>query len=154
MTITVTSPITGSAQTGLTAPTYTHVSMAAPSNNGKQIGITALGGTQTGVRVASASDPFWINFVSPVTLKGSKLDSDGNLVGSQQYNVFRLIGTKGVVAVSGSGSVPMRAKLEISVPVGADLNDPANVRAFLSAFIGWLNQQSSGLGDTVITGLA
>jgi len=154
MTISVTSPITGSAQTGLTSPTYTHVSMAAPSQNGKQIGVTALGGTQTNVRVASASDPFWINFVSPTQLKGSKLDSDGNLVGSLQYNVFRLIGTKGVIAVSGAGAVPMRAKLEISVPVGADVNDAVNVRAFLSCFIGWLNQQSTGLGDTVVTGLA
>lgn len=154
MSVNVTSPITGTAQTGLTSPTYTVATMAAPSNNGKQVGVTALGGTQTGVRVSAASDPFWINFVTPVTLKGSNLDSSGNLIGSQQYNVFRMIAAKGVIPVTGKAPTPMRIELKISVPVGADSADPANVRAILSAYIGYLSQVSAGLGDTLVTGMA
>jgi hypothetical protein len=49
MSISVTSPITGGAQTGLTSPTYTVVTDTAPPGNpGKQVAVTALGGTQAG----------------------------------------------------------------------------------------------------------
>lgn len=147
------SPITGAAQTGLTSPTYTNSSMSAPTPNGKQVGVTALGGTQTNVRTSSASDPFWLNFVSPVTLKSQRLSADGNLIGNQQYNTFRLIGSKGVVTIAGGASVPLRLRFEVDVPCGADVNDAVNVRAGLSAFIGALWAQASGIGDTCVTGI-
>lgn len=151
--LTFPSPITGAAQTNLTTPTYTNTSMPAPTQNGKQVGVTALGGTQTSVRTSSASDPFWLNWVVPATLKSQRLDASGNLIGSQQYNTFRLLANKGVTAVAGGASVPMRVRFEVDVPVGADVNDPANVRAGLSAIIGALWAQSSGIGDSCVSGI-
>lgn len=54
------SPVTGGTQTGLTSPTYTLTADIAPSALGKQHAVTALGGTQTGVRTSSAADPFTV----------------------------------------------------------------------------------------------
>lgn len=51
MTISLTTPVTGAAQTGLTSPTYTHVVDTPPNAYTKQYAVTALGGTQTGVDV-------------------------------------------------------------------------------------------------------
>lgn len=56
MAFTLTSPITGAAQTGFTTPTYTHVSDVAPEANGRQVAVTALGGTQTNVIAHSVAD--------------------------------------------------------------------------------------------------
>lgn len=151
--LTFPSPITGAAQTGLTSPTYTNTSMPAPTQNGKQVGVITLGGTQTNVRTSSASDPFWLNWVVPATLKAQRLDANGNLVGSQQYNTFRLLGAKGVITIAGGAAVPMRMRLEVDVPCGADVNDPANVRAGFSAFAGLIWAQASGIGDSLVTGI-
>jgi hypothetical protein len=63
-----TSPVTGAAQTGLTSPTYTLSTDVAPSINGKQHAITALGGTQTGVNSHSVAAPFTCTFVRPQPL--------------------------------------------------------------------------------------
>jgi len=65
MTISYTNPVTGAAQTGLTSPTYTLVADIAPDVNGRQWAVSALGGTQTGVRTHSASDPFTITVMRP-----------------------------------------------------------------------------------------
>jgi hypothetical protein len=47
----------------------------------------------------------------------------------------------------------MLIKIELDVPAGADTADAPNIRAAISAAIGALNQQSAGLGDTVISGV-
>jgi hypothetical protein len=65
MTVSVTSPVTGSAQTGLTSPTFTLTTDVAPDVNGKQWVVTALGGTQTGVSVHSVASPFSLTFWRP-----------------------------------------------------------------------------------------
>ena len=69
MTISLTSPITGAAQTGLTSPTYTHVADVAPTINGKQYAVIALGGTQTNVRTHAISDPFTLTYDRPAQPK-------------------------------------------------------------------------------------
>jgi len=71
MTVNITTPITGAAQTGLTSPTYTNVGMAGPDANVKQVAVTALGGTQTGVDVHSVARPFTISFWWPKVLRTS-----------------------------------------------------------------------------------
>ena len=64
-----TSPVTGAAQTGLTTPTYTFVADVAPDANGKQVAVTALGGTQVGVTPHSVASPFTGTFVRPKSFK-------------------------------------------------------------------------------------
>lgn len=154
MSVTFTSPITGGAQTGLTSPTYTHVSMAGPDSNVKQQAVTALGGTQTGVDVHSVSRPFTISFWWPKILRIlPALNSQGQLP-SVPMNVYKVITRKGVTPLAGQPSKTMLITSTIEVPAGSDTVDPANVRAALSAHIGALSQQSAGIGDTGVTGVA
>jgi len=154
MTFALTSPITGAAQTGFTAPTYTHVADTAPDSNGKQVAVTALGGTQTGVIASSVAAPFTITFVRPKVLRGlGKPNPVTGLVGSVPRNVYKVISRKGVLPLAGQPYANMLVTTIIEVPAGSDLADPSNVRAALSAHIGALTQQSAGIGDTGVSGV-
>lgn len=154
MTISVTSPVTGAAQTGLTTPTYTLVSDIAPNINGKQWAVSALGGTQTGVSVHSVAAPFTISCFRPQNLKGlGKPNPVTGIIANVENNVYKVITRKGVLPLAGQPYKNMVITTEISVPAGADLASPAEVRAALSAHIGSLNQQSAGVGDTTVSGI-
>jgi hypothetical protein len=54
-----------------------------------------------------------------------------------------------------SGQSPRIAMCEcrISVPAGSDTADAASLQAMLSAFIGFLDDVSSGLGETLSDGV-
>lgn len=154
MPFNITSPITGAAQTGLTSPTYTHVADQAPDVNCKQVAVTLLGGTQTGVVVHSASCPFTIAAWKPKNFQVlGKPNPVTGLLPSVPKNSYKVITRKGVTPLAGQPSSTMVISTTIDVPSGADTADPANVRAALSAHIGALSQQSAGVGDTVVTGL-
>lgn len=154
MTVNVTSPITGAAQTGFTSPTYTHVSMAGPDSNVKQYAVTALGGTQTGADVHSVARPFTLSFWWPKVLRVlPATNANGNLP-SVPTNTYKLITRKGVTPLAGQPSKTMLISTIIEVPAGADTVDPANVRAALSAHAGAIAQQSAGIGDTSVSGVA
>lgn len=149
-----TSPITGGPQTGLTSPTYTHVADTAPSANGKQVAVTALGGTQTGVTTHSVSSPFTITFVRPSTFKtlGQPNPVTG-LVSSVPKNVYKVITRKGCLPLAGQPFATFLIETTMSVPAGSDSADPANIRAALSAHFGAIWQQSAGVGDTDVSGV-
>jgi hypothetical protein len=154
MTIAITSPITGTAQTGLTAPTYTHVADTAPTPQGKQVAVTALGGTQTGVTAHSVAAPFTITVVRPANLKQlGKPNPSTGLIGNVQRNVYKVITRKGVLPLAGQPYQVMLITTNVEVPAGADLADSANIRAALSAHFGAISQQSAGIGDTAVNGV-
>jgi hypothetical protein len=154
MSISPTSPITGLAQTGLTSPTYTVVSDVAPSTNAKQVAVTALGGTQTGVTISSVSSPFTLNFVRPQTLRGLPAPNPvTGVIANIPRNTYQLITRKGVTPAVNQGQIPMTIRTTVDVPAGADTYDAANVRAALSAHFGYLSQQSAGIGDTATSGV-
>lgn len=154
MTVNITSPITGSAQTGFTTPGYTNVAMAAPDANAKQVAVTALTGTQTGVDVHSVSRPFTVAFWWPKILRIlPSLNSAGQLP-SVPMNIYKLITRKGVTPLAGQPSKTMLVTTIIEVPAGSDTADPANVRAALSAHGGSIAQLSAGIGDTAVSGIA
>lgn len=154
MTITVTSPITGTAQTGLTAPTYTLTADVAPDANGKQNAVTALGGTQTGVSVHSVAAPFTVTATRPRVFRVlGKPNPTTGLVKDVPVNVYKVITRKGVLPLAGQPFAIALVRTEISVPAGSDVADPANLRAMLSAHIGALSQQSAGIGDTSVSGI-
>jgi hypothetical protein len=154
MAFTLTSPITGAAQTGFTAPTYTIVTDVAPDSNGKQVAVTALGGTQAGVIAHSVAAPFTLTVVKPKALRqlGTPNPATG-IVSSVPRNVYKFIVRKGVLPLAAQPYATMLVTTTIEVPAGADLADAANVRAALSAMIGALTQQSAGLGDTTVSGI-
>lgn len=156
MSISTTSPITGAAQTGFTTPTYTVVTDVAQDLFSKQYAITALGGTQTGATAQSGADnPFNIAFSrSKVLRTGPSVNSTTGLpTGQPGRNVMKITGRKGMRPTANSPRFPMYAELKFSVPAGAETIDPAEIRAFVSAYIGALSQQSAGIGDTLVTGI-
>lgn len=152
MSIALTSPVTGSAQTGLTSPTYTVVADTAPGSNGKQWAVTALGGTQTNVRTHSASDPFTLTFERPATIRQAPIPNPiTGVIGNVPRNNYTVRLRKGVLPLAGQNPQVMLFTGSYSVPAGSDLADSANVRAGLSAYIGALTQQSAGWGDTLVS---
>lgn len=154
MSFSPTSPITGAAQTGFTSPTYTHVSDVAPDVNGKQIAVTALGGTQAGVVAHSVAIPFTGSFFRPKVLKvlGNPNPITG-VIGSVSRNVYKQITRKGVLPLAGQPYQTMMVTTTHEVPAGSDSADPSNVRAALSFHYGTANQQSAGIGDTLVSGV-
>ena len=154
MSFALTSPITGQAQTGLTSPTYTHVTDSAPDITGKQVAVTALGGTQVGVTTHSMSSPFTITFFRPKVFRFlGKPNPTTGLIKDVPRNTFKLITRKGVLPLAGQPFQNMQITTVIDLPAGADTADPANVRAALSAHFGAIVQQSAGIGDTTVSGV-
>jgi hypothetical protein len=156
MTISVTTPVTGGAQTGFTSPTYTVVVDNPPNaSTGKQWAVSATGGTQTGVRVHSISDPFTLTVERPGVLKtlANLISGVTGLYGKVPENSYKGFFIRKGVNIS-ANNLPrvMEVDCRIRVPAGADSYDPANVRAAISLAVGYLNQVSAGLGDTVTSG--
>lgn len=154
MSVSLTSPITGAAQTGFTSPTYTITADTAPSVAGKQWAVTALGGTQTSVRTHSVSDPFTVSVFRPLIFKVLDFVSTiTGLKGKVPRNMWKLYTRKGVIPYSNAPAEIFPIETRFPVPAGADANDAANIRAALSAHIGALQQVAAGLGDSLVTGI-
>lgn len=154
MPLSLTSPITGTAQTGLTTPTYTFVADVAPTINGRQHAVTALGGTQTGVRSHSATDPFTLTSFKPSVFQAlGKANPTTGVVKFVPMNRYKLVSRKGAIPLAGQAPAVAMIETIISIPAGSDSADAANLRAMLSAHIGALSQQSSNWGDTVVQGV-
>ncbi len=152
MTVALTSPITGAAQTGFTSPTYTIVADKFPGTNGNQYAVTALGGTQTGANAATADKPFTISVERPSNIKVQGVNAAG-VTTSPGRNKYTVRTRKGMPAVSGQPALLALMETTISLPVGAESVSPAEIRAMVSAHLGALSQASAGLGDTVVTGV-
>jgi hypothetical protein len=154
MAVTFTSPITGLAQTGLTTPTYTHVADLAPDANGRQVAVTALGGTQTGVTTHSGSNPFTLTVVRPKVLKGlGKANPVTGVISNVPKNTYKYIVRKGMVPLLGQAPAIAIFTLTMDVPAGADVASAPEIRAALSCLFGGASQQSAGFGDTLVTGI-
>jgi hypothetical protein len=157
MSFNPTSPVTGSAQTGLTSPTYTLTADQAPDPSGKQFAVTALGGTQSGVTVHAPSAPFTITMFRPKVFKNLGLASDGITRTSNGKNTYTILVRKGVACTQSpsAGGIQdglLQLTLKIDVPVGADVMDPPELRAAMSLLIGVLNANSSAITETLIAG--
>lgn len=154
MSIAITTPITGGAQTGFTAPTYTVVADVAPDISGKQVVVTALGGTQTGVRAHAVSDPFSITVFRPKVSRAlPPVNPVTGRYGTIPKNSYTWIIRKGVNCAANQAPEFMQVRCSIDVPAGSDAYDSANVRAAISALVGVLTQQSAGLGDLLVNGV-
>lgn len=148
------SAITGGAQTGFTTPGYTPTLDTAPDVNGRQHAITAITGTQAGVRSHASSDPFTFTFYRPKSMK--TLQSPNPVTGKYTAipkNTFGLVVRKGVNFAANNAPQVMVIRCTFDVPAGSDAYDSSNIRAAVSGLVGALNQNSSGLGDTLVTGI-
>jgi hypothetical protein len=148
------SPVTGGAQTGLTSPTYTIAPDQAPSANGKQYAVTALGGTQTGVEVSSISNPFTITMFKVANAKSLPvLNPVTGVLSNVPKNTYKLIVRKGIEVMSGQPRQVELLSCDFSVPAGGDIQDPESVRAALSLLIGTMWANSAAIGDVFIQNL-
>lgn len=148
------TPVTGATVAGLTSPTYTIVTDVAPSINGKQYAVSALGGTQTNVDVNTVSKPFTISFFRPVSLKVlPQANPVTGIVKNVPMNTYKLITRKGVQPAVNQSTMVARITTTIEVPAGSDTYEPEDIRALISSHFGTGWAQASGIADTVISGV-
>jgi len=156
MSISLTSPVTGAAQTGFTTPGYVLTVDQAPAAGSKQWAITSVTGTQTGVDAHSISKPFTIAWfkaaVARVLPQANPITGiiPQNKIG---FNIQKIKIRKGMLPAP--NQIPMVGYVDINIgtPAGADSNEPEEIRAMLSLAIGALTQMSAGIGDTAVTGV-
>lgn len=148
------TPLTGATVTGLTSPTYTLAADVAPTIQGKQFVVTALGGTQTDVATHSVASPFLVSLTRPATFKPLSLvnSSTGRLT-SVPRNAWKMIFMKGATPLAGQAPVPILARIEFLIPAGVDAADPNEVRALMSFMGGLFNNQANGLASSFIDGV-
>ncbi len=148
------SPVTGATVPGFTSPTYTILTDVAPNINGKQYAVSAIGGTQAGVDVNSVSKPFTTTFFRPAQLKVlPSVNPTTGIVKSVPVNTYKLITRKGAVPYVNQQTQVARVTTVIEVPAGTDTYEPEEIKAMLSAHFGVAWAQSSGICDTVLTGV-
>lgn len=154
--ISLTTPVTGATQTGFTSPTYTVATDSSPDQYSKQYAVTAVGGTQTGATAQSGADnPFSITFSRSKVLRSAPGVNavSGLPTGQPGRNIYKVTGRKGMRPTTNSPRYPLLCELKVSVPAGAETVDPAEIRAFLSMYIGSLQQQAAALGDSIVSGI-
>jgi hypothetical protein len=151
MAISPSSPLTGSAITGLTTPTYTLTSDTPPDVNAKAWVVTALGGTQTGVSVHKNEMPFRVIVRRP---KVVKTPSARNTVTGQYVNAgkneYSITIVKGVNILNGMSNTQYEnivAKLTLAVPIAMG-NDEVQLSALASFLGGFITNQIQGIKDT------
>lgn len=148
------SPVTGAAVTGLTSPTYTLTTDVAPSINGKQYAVTALGGTQTGVDTHSVSKPFTLSFFRPQNLRVlPQANPVTGVIKNVPMNTYKLITRKGALPAANQVPIVARVTTTIEIPAGTDTYEPEDLRALVSSHFGagWAN--ASGIADTIVSGI-
>lgn len=152
MAFTLGAAVTGATVSGFTTPTYTFSADTAPDVNGKQFYVSALGGTQAGVTTHSSSDPFTTCLWKPKVIKtiGPVVPNTGR-VSRVPKNVYKLVTRKGVTPLSGQPKETMIITTIIELPAGSDVADAPNLKGAVSAHFGALNNQSSGIADSVMT---
>lgn len=154
MTFGPVTPITGAAVAGLTSPTYTIAQDVAPSINGKQWAVTALGGTQTNVDVNTVSKPFSISFFRPPVLRTlPQANPVTGVIKSVPMNTYKLITRKGVQPSVNQTAMTARITTVIEVPAGSDTYEPEDLRAMVSAHFGTGWNQASGIADSIVSGV-
>lgn len=144
---------TGTAQALLTSPTYTLVADLAPDVNSRQWAITALGGTQTGVRTSTAGDPFTQTIRRGAYKALPPKNPVNGSYGNVPKNKTELLTRKGV-KIDSAGTIAIAdIRTTVNIPAGSELNDSVNIQAMISAHFGLEGEESSDFGQTVITGL-
>jgi len=145
--------ITGAAQTGFTSPTYTMVADFPPDASSKQWAVTALGGTQTGVRAHVDGDPF------TATIKKERYKALPNKnpvtgsYGNVPMNRTEIIVRKGMYIDSSNTIRVGNIRIIAELPAGSQATDAANIRGAVSFALGLMAEESSDYGDTLVTGV-
>lgn len=150
----LTTPITGTAVTGLTSPTYTVTADTPPNPYSKQFAVTAIGGTQTGVDTGTQTTrPWTITFSRPANVRQLNAVDSNNVLRSVPNNVFTSLLRKGVTVLSGQPARVHSIRSEFVVPAGADVSDIPNLRAAYSCWSGAHVQAANNMVSLMTTGV-
>lgn len=153
MAFTVPGPITGAPIAGLTTPTYTTLVDTPPASNGKQVYVSALGGTQTGVDIHTVSNPFTLSMFRPTKI--AVLEPVNPATGQLQKvptNRYTLIGRKGLLPLAGQARRPGWIRIEVNVPAGAETADAIGLAALHSMALGAFHAMAQEIYNTARTG--
>jgi len=146
-----TSPIVGqTGVTGLTTPSYTVASGTAAVPNAKAFVVTNLGGTQTGVEVHTASNPFELTMYRPLVYKALG-DLSAGVPSSYPKNVYSVVTRKGIEVYTGIRRI-MTIKTVFDIPAGGEVIDPESISAALVAHAALLHVNAAAIRDSLITG--
>lgn len=149
--ISVEPTVTGGVATNyLTSPVLTTVKDKPLDTNQNQVACTALAsGTATNGRYHTPSDPFTATSSRPKSVK--TLQSVGDDL--DQYNEYSILVRKGVKCRSTGEIRVQTVRIIYRIPVGAETYDAVNVALGASLAHGIIAEESSGIVDTIISGL-
>lgn len=152
MTINISTAVTGTVLNGFTTPGYTLAADTPPSPNAKQSIVSALTGTQTGVRAHSPSDPFSITVTKPLIAVPYPKANVNGFLGNAGRNKYTIYVRKGTIPLAGQNAQVSDLKIETNVVSGAEVNDKANLAALYSLASALLAREAAGLLDTATQG--
>jgi len=153
MTISLSSPVTGAAQTGFTSPTYTVTADQPPQANAKQWAVTAVSGAGNTPRLHANGDPFTATYFKPLVYKFLGILNAVGIPTRVPRNVDKWVFRKGVLPHTSLNPQPAIVTITIDRPAGCEANNPVDLRALLSFAYGVVSQQAAGNGDTVVSGV-
>lgn len=156
MSLQLTSPLSGVAQTGQTSPTFTLTADTAPDTNGKQWVVSALGGTQGNASANTVGFPFVITLWRPKVWKAFT-GAIASLVGfnrSVPRNEWTYKTIKGVAVNSVGGISIAEIETRVRIPVGAftSSNGPDDLKSLHACHLGMLTQTGSQFYDNEAAG--
>lgn len=154
MALAISTPVTGSAITGLTSPTYGVTIDQALTPNAMQYAVNNIGGTQTGVDVSSVDAPFTMTLVRPLQWKTYR---DNKVGAAPAMNRITVVVRKNVTTLDAEGNEIKGVAYVTTtyhVVAGAQIQDPYKVKALFSASAGLNDQKLIGIFDTLVSGTA
>lgn len=151
MTVSLTTPVTGAAQTGLTAPSFTLVTGSAPDTNGRQYAVSAISVTPASVDINTASRPFSVTAWWPKLVRALQYIAGSGRSVQVPNNVYKWVTRKGVTVHADLPPAIMVVTTTAEVPAGSDTVDATAVRLAMSAHLGAVAQNSAGFGDTCVS---
>lgn len=142
--------ITGVVLNGFTAPVWNTTADTPPPGVAKQVIVSSIGGTATGVRTHSLSDPFTISVIRGPVAPFPKLVN--GVLGRLGRNKTQVKLRKGTIPLAGEASQVSEIDITANIVSGAEVNDKANLAAMWSAIGALANREAANLLDTTQTG--
>lgn len=153
MPLDITTVVTGTVLNGFTAPTYSLTADTAPLINSRQSIVTALGGTQTGVRTHAPSDPFSVTVVKPLRyLPMPRANNVTGVVGQVGRNRTLIKVRKGTLPLASQNAQVSEINVESLIVAGAEVNDTANIAAMYSFLSALFAREAANVLNAVKTG--
>lgn len=143
--IDLSTAVTGAVVNGFTTPGYTLTVDEKPALNSRQSVVTALTGTQTGVRTHSPTDMFAVTVAKPQQSAPLPQVPLNGVLGRVARNKTSLVVRKGTLPLAGQPPQTTEIRCDLMVVAGAELNDKANLAAAISLMIGLLTREKDNL---------